>query len=157
MGPLRAPYDRAVAVKQAVATGVAAGLDESLLDAKLSIPQPRHGSVDRADLIETARHSGCRVVGITAPAGYGKSTLLAQWASTEERPLAWVSLDRFDDDPAALLAVLAAAYARISPGHAGLVVDVSGLGVAVLGPGGPSRSPGRRSRAQGRSEAPPMP
>jgi LuxR family transcriptional regulator, maltose regulon positive regulatory protein len=126
-----------VVVEQPEATGAATELDESLLDAKLSIPQPHQDSVDRADLIETARNSGCRVIGITAPAGYGKSTLLAQWASHEERPLAWVSLDRFDDDPAALLTVLAAAYARISPDHAELVEDMRGLGVSVLGRAAP--------------------
>ena len=71
--------------------------------------------MSRAELIQTARASDCRVVGITAPAGYGKSTLLAQWASAEDRRVAWVSLDRFDDDPAALLALLASAYARIFP------------------------------------------
>ena len=58
----------------------AAELDASLLDAKLSVPQPRLGSVSRAPLIEAARSSDCRVVGLTAPAGYGKSTLLVQWA-----------------------------------------------------------------------------
>ena len=61
-------------------------LDESLLDAKLSIPDPHPGSVSRAGLIETARASDCRVVGVTAPAGYGKSTLLAEWAAGEDRP-----------------------------------------------------------------------
>ena len=55
-------------------------LDESLLDARLSIPDPLPGSVSRAGLIRTARASGCRVVGVTAPAGYGKSTLLIEWA-----------------------------------------------------------------------------
>ena len=72
--------------------------------------------MSRADLIETARASDCRVVGVTAPAGYGKSTLLAQWALAEDRRVAWVSLDRLDDDPAALLTLLASAYARVSPG-----------------------------------------
>ena len=38
------------------------------------------GMVSRAGLIDAARSSGCRVVGVTAPAGYGKSTLLAEWA-----------------------------------------------------------------------------
>ena len=42
-----------------------------LLDAKLSVPQRRRGVVDRAELIRTARSSDCRVVGVTAPAGYG--------------------------------------------------------------------------------------
>jgi LuxR family maltose regulon positive regulatory protein len=55
-------------------------LDAVLLEAKLSIPHVRPRSVSRAELIERARASGCRVVGVTAPAGYGKSTLLAQWA-----------------------------------------------------------------------------
>jgi LuxR family transcriptional regulator, maltose regulon positive regulatory protein len=65
-------------------------LDESLLDAQLSIPDPQPGSVSRAGLIRTARASDCRVVGVTAPAGYGKSTLLVEWAAGEHRRVAWV-------------------------------------------------------------------
>ena len=49
----------------------------------------------------------------------------------------WVSLDRFDDDPAVLLTLLASAYARISPGNADLVADMGGLGVSVLGRAAP--------------------
>ena len=110
-------------------------LEPLLLDAKLSVPPPRPGSVSRAELIETARAGECRVVGVTAPAGYGKSTLLAQWAETEDRRVGWVSLDRLDDDPAALLSVLASAYARIS-GRTDLVAGVGG-GVSALGRGAP--------------------
>src|SRR6476660_10332873 len=91
--------------------------DLLLLDSKLSVPPPRPGFVSRAGLIEKARGSGCRAVGITAPAGYGKSTLLAEWAVAEDRRVAWVSLDRFDDDPAALVSLLASAYARVSSGN----------------------------------------
>ena len=87
-------------------------LRQLLLDAKFSVPQPRPGGVSRAGLIEAARSTGCRVVGIPAPAGYGKSTLLAEWARAEDRRVAWVSLDRFDDDPATLVTSLAAAYCR---------------------------------------------
>jgi LuxR family maltose regulon positive regulatory protein len=112
-------------------------LETLLLDAKLSVPQPRPGSVSRADLIEAARASDCRVVGLTAPAGYGKSTLLVQWARAEDRRVAWVSLDRFDDDPAALLTLLASAYARVSPGNSDLVAGMSGLGISVLGRAAP--------------------
>ena len=108
-----------------------------LLDAKLSVSHLRPGSVSRADLIEGARASDCRVVGVTAPAGYGKSTLLVQWAHAEDRRVAWVTLDRFDDDPAVLLTLLASAYARISPGNDDLVADMSGLGVSVLGRAAP--------------------
>src|SRR5512138_1009676 len=78
------------------------GLSQSLLDAKFSVPPPRPDVVSRGDLIETARSSGCRFVAVTAPAGYGKSTFLATWAGTESRAVAWVSLDRFDDDPTVL-------------------------------------------------------
>ena len=112
-------------------------LDASLLDAKLSVPQPRPGSVSRSELIETARASECRVIGVTAPPGYGKSTLLVQWAHAEDRRVAWMSLDHLDDDPALLLTLLASAYARVSPDNADLVADMGGLGVSVLGRAAP--------------------
>jgi LuxR family maltose regulon positive regulatory protein len=112
-------------------------LDHSLLEAKLSVPQPRPGAVSRAEIIDATRSSGCRVVGVTAPAGYGKTTLLAQWAFADDRPVGWVSLDRYDDDPAVLLTLLASAYARVSPGHAELAADMGGLCVDVLGRAAP--------------------
>ena len=112
-------------------------LEQLLLDAKLSVPQPRRGSVGRPQLIETARASDCRVVAVTAAAGYGKSTLLAEWAQAEDRPVAWVSLDRLDDDPAVLLTLLASAYARVSPSSSDLIADMSGLGVSALGRAAP--------------------
>jgi LuxR family transcriptional regulator, maltose regulon positive regulatory protein len=112
-------------------------LGRLLLDAKFSVPQPRLGAVNRAKLIETARSNDCRVVGVTAPAGYGKSTFLAQWARTEDRRVGWVSLDRFDDDPAMLLVSLAAAYGRADPHCADLVADMRGPGLSVLGRAAP--------------------
>jgi LuxR family transcriptional regulator, maltose regulon positive regulatory protein len=77
------------------------------------------------------------VVAVTAPAGYGKSTLLAEWALAEDRRVASLSLDRFDDDPTILLTLLASAYARVSPGNADLIADMSGLGVSPLGRAAP--------------------
>ena len=108
-----------------------------LLDVKLSVPQIRPGMVSRARLIEAAQSSPARAAGITAPAGYGKSTLLYEWARAEDRVVGWVSLDRLDDDPGILLAVLASAYVRMFPSGAGLVADVSGLGVSALGRAAP--------------------
>ncbi|HET9779231.1 MAG TPA: LuxR C-terminal-related transcriptional regulator [Propionibacteriaceae bacterium] len=124
-------------VDREAATPTVAELEQLLLDAKLSVPQARRGSVSRAKLIETGRASDFRVVAVTAPAGYGKSTLLAQWARAEDRRVAWASLDRFDDDPAVLLSLLAAAYARVSPGSADLIADMSGPGVSALGRAAP--------------------
>ena len=119
------------------ATPTVAELEQLLLDAKLSVPQPRPGSVSRRGLIEIGRASNSRVVAITAAAGYGKSTLLAEWALAEDRRVAWVSLDRLDDDPAILLTLLASAYARVSPGNADLIDDMRGPGVSVLGRAAP--------------------
>jgi LuxR family maltose regulon positive regulatory protein len=60
------------------------------------------------------------VISIAAPAGYGKTTLLAQWAAEDPRPFAWVSLDGRDDDPAAFLTYLTAAADEITPVDAGV-------------------------------------
>jgi len=114
-----------------------ADLGQLLLDAKFSVPQPRPGTVGHSGLVEIARSSGCRLVAVTAPAGYGKSTFLAQYAAAEDRPVAWVSLDRFDDDPATLLASLASAYCRAGLGSFDLVSDMRGQGVSVLGRAAP--------------------
>jgi LuxR family maltose regulon positive regulatory protein len=53
------------------------------------------------------------VVSVVAPPGYGKSTLLAQWAAANDPASAWVSCDEGDNDPAVLMACLAGALARI--------------------------------------------
>jgi LuxR family maltose regulon positive regulatory protein len=112
-------------------------LDDLLLDAKVSVPPTRPAAVSRIELIETARASTCRVVGVTAPAGYGKSTLLVQWASQEDRRVVWISLDRLDDDPGVLIRLLASAIAKASLGDPDLIADVGGVGVSVLGRAAP--------------------
>jgi LuxR family transcriptional regulator, maltose regulon positive regulatory protein len=112
-------------------------LDELLLDAKVSIPRPRRGAVSRSELIDVARASDCRVIGITAPPGYGKSTLLVQWANAEDRQVGWVSLDRLDDDPGVLLTLLASAFVKASSSNQELIADVSGVGISILGRAAP--------------------
>ena len=52
---------------------------------------------------------------VVAPAGYGKTTLLSQWAARDARPFAWVSVDERDNDPFVLLKHVAAALDRIEP------------------------------------------
>ena len=108
------------------AGSLAAGLSQLLFDAKFSVPPPRPDAVSRGDLVKTARSSGCRYVAVAAPAGYGKSTFLAEWAATEDRRVAWVSVDRFDDDAAVLLTSLAAAYCRAGLASRHLIDDVAG-------------------------------
>jgi LuxR family maltose regulon positive regulatory protein len=93
--------------------------------------------VSRRDVIDRARESDATVVAVTAPAGYGKSTMLAEWAAGESRPVAWATVDGFDDDPVALLTLLATASGQISP-RAREVSDAMGaLGTGVLGRSAP--------------------
>ncbi len=55
------------------------------------------------------------IILVSAAPGYGKTTLLAQWASRSRRPFAWVSVDEHDNDPIVLLSYIAAALDRVSP------------------------------------------
>jgi LuxR family maltose regulon positive regulatory protein len=57
----------------------------------------------------------CGFVLVSAPAGYGKSTLLSAWLSRLDDPAAWISLDDGDNDPSRFLAYLVAALRRIDP------------------------------------------
>jgi len=52
---------------------------------------------------------------LVAPAGYGKTTLLSEWDSQDERPFAWVGLDASDNDPERLMAHIACALNPIQP------------------------------------------
>jgi LuxR family transcriptional regulator, maltose regulon positive regulatory protein len=83
---------------------------------KLAIPAIRSGAVPRARLVERLTESAATpVVSVTAPAGYGKTTLLAMWAERDARPFAWISVDERDNDPVLLLNHIAAALDRIAP------------------------------------------
>jgi LuxR family maltose regulon positive regulatory protein len=83
-------------------------------EARVRIPAPRPGTVTRTALVNRLRASRSRrVVSLLAPAGYGKSTLLAQWAERDERPFAWVSLAECDGDALVLAAHIEAALDTI--------------------------------------------
>ena len=85
-----------------------------ITEAKLSRPPLRPGIVRRTGLVERLRASrSASVVAITAPAGYGKTTLLAEWAERDARPFAWVSVDEADGDPVVFLGHVAVALDRI--------------------------------------------
>jgi LuxR family transcriptional regulator, maltose regulon positive regulatory protein len=87
-------------------------LDES----KLVPPPIRSGIVERAVIVERLlRVDQESVIAVVAPAGYGKSTVLAQWAAAKTPRVAWVSLDDRDNDPTVLLTYLAVALDRVEP------------------------------------------
>lgn len=85
------------------------------VSAKLALPLPRPGAVERLALLELLDGaSPASVVTVLAPAGYGKTTLLQQWAARLPR-VAYVRLDPADDDPRRLLGILAAAVRTLVP------------------------------------------
>ncbi|QBD75121.1 hypothetical protein EPA93_03560 [Ktedonosporobacter rubrisoli] len=85
-----------------------------LLTSKLHIPRLPMQYVPRARLLaqlEQGREGALTLV--SAPAGSGKTTLLAAWASSTHFPVAWISLETADNDPARFLSYLIAALARL--------------------------------------------
>jgi LuxR family transcriptional regulator, maltose regulon positive regulatory protein len=87
-----------------------------LVASKLMRPVVRPGSVRRSSLIERlARDDARSVVSVVAPAGYGKTTLLAQWAERGGQAFAWVSVGEADDEPKVLLRYVAEALDAVEP------------------------------------------
>ena len=87
-----------------------------LLASKLRRPVVRPGTVLRSPLIERlARGDRSPIVSVVAPPGYGKTTLLSQWAERNGQAFAWVSVDEGDNDPKVLLTYIAEALDAVEP------------------------------------------
>ena len=91
-----------------------------LLETKLHVPRWRRGLVARPRLSERlSRGAESAVTLVSAPAGFGKTTLLAEWlaaAPADGRSVAWLSLDRRDNDPALYWTYLVAALKTAAHG-----------------------------------------
>lgn len=77
-------------------------MDFTLLATKFYIPPVRTDLVPRARLIERingALECGHRLTLVSAPAGFGKTTLISEWVSQTSLPVAWVTLDENDNEP----------------------------------------------------------
>ncbi len=86
-----------------------------ILVTKLYIPPPRPKGVLRPRLIERLNEGlHHKLTLVTAPAGFGKTTLVSRWVARCERPVAWLSLDEGDNDPTRFLAYLVAALQTIA-------------------------------------------
>jgi LuxR family maltose regulon positive regulatory protein len=106
-----------------------------ILATKLYIPPPRSKIVLRPRLIEKLNaglSSGRKLTLISAPAGFGKTTLVSEWVAGCGMPVAWLSLDEGDNDPAGFLAYLVAALQTIAANIG------SGVLVALQSPQPPS-------------------
>jgi ATP/maltotriose-dependent transcriptional regulator MalT len=83
---------------------------------KARSPLLRPGTVRRSSLIARLAQGDRRpVISVVAPPGYGKTTLLAQWAEASGLAFAWVSAEEPDNDPKVLLAYVAEALNRVEP------------------------------------------
>ena len=90
-----------------------------LLATKLYLPRLQPGFLARPRLTEGLDEGLARgLVLVCAPAGFGKTALLADWARQGGRPVAWLSLDRGDNDPARFWRHVIAALDRMRPGTA---------------------------------------
>jgi len=91
-----------------------------LLETKLYVPKPRRGAVARDRLLERlGRGAAGRLTLMSAPAGFGKTTLLADWLASGPsggRLVAWLSLDPADSQPVSFWTYLVGALQTVSPG-----------------------------------------
>jgi LuxR family transcriptional regulator, maltose regulon positive regulatory protein len=91
------------------------GLGFELVASKVRRPLVPDRSVPRSSLTERLKGDARPVVSVVAPPGYGKTTLLSQWAERDGRAFAWVSVDEADNDPKVLLGYVATALDAVEP------------------------------------------
>jgi len=102
----------------AAPAGPAMSGQDVLLATKLYVPRPQPGFVPRPRLVEALGEGLARGrVLVCAPAGFGKTALLAEWARDGGRPVAWVGLDAGDSDPARFWRYAVAALDQARPGR----------------------------------------
>jgi LuxR family maltose regulon positive regulatory protein len=111
----------------AAPAGVAASEQDVLLATKLHLPRPRPGFVPRPRLaVALGEGLARRLILVCAPAGSGKTVMLADWARSASRPVAWLSLDAADNDPVRFWRHVVAALDRARPGIAERVGSLLG-------------------------------
>jgi LuxR family transcriptional regulator, maltose regulon positive regulatory protein len=95
-------------------------MQDSLLAIKLMIPEPRANGVPRPRLLERLSQGlNCHLTLVSAPAGWGKTTLLSKWAhmSNEQNfRVAWISLEQDDNHLTRFLSYLIRAFDQLQPG-----------------------------------------
>ena len=88
-----------------------------LLTTKLFMPSTRENLVTRSRLHQKLDDClNCRLMLVTAPAGSGKTTLVTSWLAQQDKAVAWVSLDKNDNEPLTFLSYAAAALHSIESG-----------------------------------------
>jgi LuxR family maltose regulon positive regulatory protein len=107
----------------------------ALLATKLHVPRSRGKVVQRGALLEALSAAPARKLTlVSAPAGWGKTTLLAQWVSgaDDEQRLSWLSLDSSDNDPMWFWMYVIAALQKSSPGIGSRAAELLEMGAAIV-------------------------
>ena len=103
------------------------GALDGVLATKLYVPPRQPGFVPRPRLVEQLNEGLERaLILVCAPAGFGKTALLADWSQTGQWAPAWISLDAGDNDPARFWRHAIAALDRVQPGVAELIGPLFG-------------------------------
>jgi LuxR family maltose regulon positive regulatory protein len=107
-----------------------------LVMTKLEAPPGRPGLVARPDLVARLRLGPARLVLVDAPAGWGKTRLLAEWraAVVQHTAVAWLSLDAADNDPVWFWSYVVEALRGASPTMEGAVTVLVNQLAAAPGP-----------------------
>lgn len=88
-----------------------------MLLSKFFLPELRPNRVNRLCLLDRLRQAtNCQLVIISAPAGYGKTTLASEWVQSASFNTVWISLDESDNDPVRFWTSLVTAVDRLFPG-----------------------------------------
>ncbi|RJX41736.1 LuxR family transcriptional regulator [Paenibacillus pinisoli] len=96
----------------------------NLLKAKITAPRLREGLIERSRLLQGLNRSlEGKLAIVCAPAGFGKSTLLGQWAISSNCDTAWLSLDQMDNDAVRFWRYAAAALAGSVPEATAMRID----------------------------------
>jgi LuxR family transcriptional regulator, maltose regulon positive regulatory protein len=103
----------------------------SLPESKFHPPGVRPGIVFRTALVERLAATRAPVITVAAPPGYGKTTLMAQWADRIGSRAAWLSCEDGDNDPVVLLTALAVALDRIGPVDPAIFTALASSGAPI--------------------------
>jgi LuxR family maltose regulon positive regulatory protein len=100
-------------------------LSDPILKTKLFIPPVQDDVITRPRLLNRINQNlNKKVLFINAPAGFGKSTLLAEWAEQSELAVSWVSLDRTENEPVNFLSYLIAGVQNVYEGLGDTILSV---------------------------------
>ncbi len=106
-------------------------MKSAIYTTQLTIPQLPQNTIRRNRLIDMLENglAFARLAHISAPAGYGKTTFLAQWAQASQFLTAWISLSEAENDPERFIRYLYQAWERVQPG-----IQDHDIGLILEGP-----------------------